>query len=255
MDHDAYRAFTRELTERARVDERVVGLVAVGSMAERDYAPDEWSDHDFLLISLPGSQEGLRQDLGWLPAHDRVACSFRETEHGLKVLYDDGHMLEFAVFDIDEIALAGINRYRTLIDRGGVEEACASARDNPRPQRDDDHLFGMALTAALVAIGRGRRGEELSAAFLVTWGLTYLTRLIARVVPTEKASILDNLDPLRRFELAYPELGEELAAAVALPPPDAGLRLLAILEREVRPLRPDLAWNAFDAVVARAQRP
>ena len=200
-------------------------------------------------------QEELRQDLRWLPAHERIAFSFRETEHGLKVIYDDGHMLEFAVFDLEEIALAGVNRYRTLLDRGGVEEACARVRDHPRPQHDDDHLFGMVLTAALVAVGRGRRGEVLSAAFLVTWGLTYLTRLIARVIPAENASILDNFDSLRRFEHAYPVLGEELAAAVRLAPPEAALRLLEVLERELRPLRPDLAWDAFDAVVARAQRP
>jgi hypothetical protein len=255
VDDAAYRAFTAELTERARADDRVVGLVAVGSMADRDYAPDEWSDHDFFLISHPGEQEKLRQDLSWLPAHDRITFSFRETEHGLRVLYDDGHLLEFAVFDLEEIALAGVNRYRTLLDRGGVEEACAHVRDHPRPQHDDEHLFGMVVTAALVAVGRGRRGEMLSAAFLVTWGLTYLARLIARVVPAENSSILDNFDSLRRFERAYPALGEELAAAVRLAPPEAGLRLLEVLEREVRPLRPDLAWGALDAVVARAQRP
>ena len=224
-------------------------------MAGRDYAPDEWSDHDFFLITHPGEQEALRRDLRWLPAHDRITFSFRETEHGLKVLYDDGHMIEFAVFDVAEIALSGVNRYRTLLDRGGVEEACAHVRAHPRPRHDDDHLFGMVLSAALVAIGRGRRGELLSAAFLVTWGLTYLTRLLTRVVPTDNASSLDNFDSLRRFERAYPAIGEELAAAVRLSPPEGALRLLEVLEREVRPLRPDLAWDAFDAVVARAQRP
>ena len=233
----------------------MVGLVAVGSTAGSDYAPDEWSDHDFFLISAPGEQEGLRQDLRWLPAHDRIAFSFRETAHGLKVFYDDGHMIEFAVFDVAEIALAGVNRYRVLLDRGGVEEACARRRDQPRPEHGDDHAFGMVVSSSLVAIGRGRRGEVLSAAFFVTWALTYLTRLIARVVPAEDASILDNLDSLRRFERAYPALGEELARAARLPPPEGALRLLEVLEREVRPRRPDLAWEAFDAVVARAQRP
>jgi hypothetical protein len=224
-------------------------------MADRDYAPDDWSDHDFFLISEPGEQERLRGDLRWLPRHERITFSFRETEHGLKVFYADGHMIEFAVFDVDEIALAGVNRYRVLLDRGGVEEACAAVRDRPRPQRDDAHLFGMVLASALVAVCRGRRGEVLSAAFLVTWGLTYLTRLLARVLPAENASVLDDFDSLRRFERAYPQLGAELAAAVRLAPPEGGLRLLAVLEREVRPLRPDLAWAAFDAVVARAQRP
>lgn len=224
-------------------------------MADRDYSPDEWSDHDFFLITPPGEQEALRQDLRWLPEHQRIVFSFRETEHGLKVFYDDGHMIEFAVFDVDEIALAGVNRYRILFDLGGVADACAHVRDHPRPQHDDAHVFGMVVAAALVAIGRGRRGEELSAAFFVTWSLTYLTRLLTRVVPGDDASILDGFDSLRRFERGYPALGAELGAVVQLPPPEAGLRLLELLEREVRPLRPDLAWDAFDAVLARAQRP
>jgi len=224
-------------------------------MADLDYTPDEWSDHDFFLITRAGEQEALRQDLRWLPAHERITFSFRETEHGLRVFYDDGHLVEFAVFDVDEIALASVNRYRVLLDRGGVEETCARVRDEPRAQRDDDHLFGMFLSAALVAIGRGRRGEVLSAAFFVTWGLTYLTRLLARVLPAENGSLLDEFDSLRRFERAYPELGKELAAAARLAPQEAALRLLELVKRELGPRRPGLAWDTFDAVVARAQRP
>lgn len=245
MDAAAYATFTAELTELAAADPRVIGLVAVGSMADRDYAPDEWSDHDFLLISQPGEQEALRADLSWLPRRNGIVLSFRETDHGLKVVYDDGHMLEFAVFDLEEIGVASINRYRVLLDRDGVEERCAYVRDHPRPQRDDEHLFGMAVTAALVADGRARRGEVLSGSFFVTWCLTYVTRLLARTLPSEHASLLDAFDPLRRFERGYPELGAELARA------KSGLELLDVLERELRPLRPELAWGALDAVRAR----
>jgi hypothetical protein len=248
---DEYRAFTQELTERLRDDERTIGLVAVGSMADRDYAPDEWSDHDFFVITPPGGQEELREDLSWLPRADRVALSFRETEHGLVVLYDDGHLLEFAVFDLEEIALAGVNRYRVLLDRGGVEERVAHVAANPRPPRDDLFLFGTTVTAALVAGGRGRRGETLSAAFMITWATTYLNRLLIRTLPAENASILDSLDSLRRFEQAYPELAAELAAIVRLDPAEGGPALLDLLDRELRPLRPDLPWLALDAARAR----
>src|SRR3954469_8585149 len=164
MDPDGYRAFTEELRARLARDARVVGLVAVGSMADCDYGPDEWSDHDFFVISRTGEQEALRVDLGWLPDGGRVALAFRETDHGLVVVYDDGHLLEFAVFDLDEIALAGVNRYRVLLDRGGVEERVREISANPRPARNDAFLSGKTLTAALVAAGRDRRGETLSAA-------------------------------------------------------------------------------------------
>jgi len=248
---DDYRAFTRELAERLERDERAIGLVAVGSMADRDYAPDEWSDHDFFVITPPGGQEELRNDLSWLPRTDRIALSVRETEHGLIVIYDDGHLLEFAVFDLEEIALAGVNRYRVLLDRGGVEERVEHVAANPRPSRDDAFLFGKTVTAALVAAGRGRRGETLSAAFLVTWATTYLNRLLIRTLPAANGSLLDGFDSLRRFERAYPELGAELAAIVRLDPADGGPAILDVLERELRPLRPDLPWPAVDAVRAR----
>ena len=254
MQPDEYRAFTNDLTERLREDGRAIGLVAVGSMADRDYAPDEWSDHDFFVITSPDGQEELRNDLSWLPQHDRIALSFRETEHGLNVIYDNGHMLEFAVFDLDEIALAGVNRYRVLLDRGGVEERVEHVAANPRPPRDDRFLFGKTVAAALVAYGRGRRGETLSAAFMLTWATTYLNRLLIRTLPTENGSILDGFDSLRRFERAYPELGAELAAIVRLDPPDGAIALLDVLERELRPLRPDLPWAALDAVRARVGR-
>jgi hypothetical protein len=226
----------------------VIGLVAVGSMADRDYAPDEWSDHDFLVVTVDGVQEELRRDLSWLPHAARIALSFRETEHGLKVVYDDGHMLEFAVFDFEELGLAGIDRYRMLIDRGGVEERTAAVKAADKPQRDDLFLFGMVVTAALVAGGRARRGEVLSASFFVTSGVTHLARLIARHVPSDTATLLDAFDPLRRFERAYPELGAELARLCELPPSQGGPALLDVMERELRDVLPDLPWASLDAV-------
>jgi hypothetical protein len=245
---DDYRAFTQELTERLRADARAIGLVAVGSMADRDYAPDEWSDHDFFVVTPPDGQEALRNDLSWLPYSHRIALSFRETEHGLVVVYDDGHMLEFAVFDLDELRLASVNRYRVLLDRGGVDDRVEQVAATPKPQHDDVFLFGKVLAAALVAGGRGRRGETLSAAFLLTWATTFLNRLLIGTLPAANAPILDEFDSLRRFERAYPELGAELAAIVRLDPVDGGPALLDVLERELRPLRPDLPWPAVDAV-------
>ncbi|HEY6961108.1 MAG TPA: hypothetical protein VI408_04380 [Gaiellaceae bacterium] len=242
MDPHAYRAFTDELRERAAADDRVVGLVAVGSMAQQDYRSDRWSDHDFLLIARDGAQEELRRDLSWLPRAGEIALSFRETAHGLKVLYRDGHLLEFAVFDLEELGVASIDRYRVLLDRGGVESRVREVRARPSHEPTDEYLFGQLVTNAQVAIGRTARGEVLSGAFFLTSAKRHLCALVARHVRSENRNLLDPFDPLRRFERAYPELGAEIAAA-------GPGELLRIAQRALGAVRPDLAWAALEAVL------
>ena len=45
-------------------------------------------------------------------------------------------------------------------------------------------------------------------------------------LPAEKPEQLDTLDPLRRLEVAYPELGEQLNTVLAQPLDDVSLLLL-----------------------------
>ena len=246
-----YQEFTDALVASLSSDERVSGLVALGSMAARDYQPDEWSDHDFFVITPTGLQEELRRDVSWLPRFEQIAYWYRETEHGLQVFYEDGHLLELAVFDLQEIGLAGVNRYRVLLDRGGVEERMAdvAAATAARVPASDEHEFGKLLGCALVGAGRARRGEELSGGmFVKDLALRFLVVLLARTIPAERSALLDDLDPFRRFDLVHPELGAELVALTRLETVDAARGLLAIAERELRPRRPDLPWHALEVV-------
>ena len=50
MNGADYAAFTDELRSRLERLDGVLGLVAVGSMADRDYGPDRFSDHDFFVV-------------------------------------------------------------------------------------------------------------------------------------------------------------------------------------------------------------
>src|SRR5690606_13079567 len=104
-------------------DDRVQGLVLLGSTANQSHPPDQWSDHDFFVITTSGDQEHFRTSFGWLPDCEAIVLTVRETAHGLKVLYDSGHLLEYAVFDLDEIAQAKANEYLVAFDRNGVTDA------------------------------------------------------------------------------------------------------------------------------------
>jgi lincosamide nucleotidyltransferase len=257
MTPDEYLQFTESLIENVAADGRVLGLVALGSMAARDYLPDQWSDHDFFVIVRSGQQESMRADLSWLPFEERIVLSFRETAHGLKVLYANGHLLEFAVFNTEELHLARVNRYQVLLDREQIarhlEEIEAATSTWVRASTSSDEvLFGQLVTNVLVGIGRYRRGERLSAAhFVKASAARSLVMLLGRNVPSPRASVLDDLDPLRRFEVAYPELGAELDGILGEPVPTAGRRMLEVARRELADRLPDCSWPALDVVLER----
>lgn len=249
MEPVEYRRFTERLRESLAADGRVVGFVALGSMAGGDLAPDAFSDHDFFVITLPREQEAFRTDLGWLPADSGAVLAHRETAHGLKVILEDGHLLEFAVFDLDELLVARANRYAVLLDRGGVAARMAEVAARPAERPADRWLAGQLLGNLLVGGGRAARGELLSARLFVAGHATgHLLRLLARHVPVEAAVPLDDLDPFRRFERAFPRLGGEVNAALEREPLEAALALLDLAGRELRPRLSEWPSGAAEAV-------
>lgn len=257
METAEYQRFTEELCQRLEADERVVGLVALGSMAGRDYAPDAFSDHDFFVVTRPGEQEHFRRETGWIPEAGRLVLWMRETAHGVKALFESGHLLEFAVFSPEELYLARVNRYRVLLDRGSVEETLAAVARHTAQQGspDDGWLLGQFLTQLLIGAGRYARGERLSGHSRVKEeALRHLVRLLARHVRSEHSALLDDLDAVRRFERVFPALGQELNVALEEKTPQAALRMLDLAERELKErLGAGFPAGAFDAVRARLQ--
>ena len=254
MDAEAYERFTRRLTESLAADERVLGLVALGSMAAQDTKPDRWSDHDFFVVVRTGEQELFRTDLSWVPDASGLVLAYRETAHGLKALYRSGHLLEFAVFDPEELHLAKVNRYRVLFDRGGIADAMAQVRGETvaavsAPGMGDRERFGQFLANLFVVGGRAARGERLSARQFVGYALQHLVILLACHVPKEADHPLDDLDPFRRFERSWPTLGRDLDAALRAPVAEAARGLLEIARRELAGRLPGYPAEAVETVL------
>jgi hypothetical protein len=255
MELEQYRTFTATLTKTLAANGRVVGLIALGSMAEQDYAPDRWSDHDFFVITEPGAQEAFRADLSWLPDPQRIAFRLREGPHALRVVYDSGHIAELVVFDADDLNGAYANRYRVLFDRGDVTArmavvAARTAEEAQQSADSDEFNLGMFLVNLLVGVGRYYRGERLSGhTYVKVYAQDHLLRLLAAYVPALLRGLLDNLAPSRRFEQVYPELGAELDAIALLPPPAAAGRLLDLAESALRNRMP--AFPAGSLAVVR----
>lgn len=262
MNLTEYNRFTEELRLKLAGDDRVLALVALGSMAQQDYQPDEWSDHDFFVITIQGVQEDMRRDLSWLPRADEIVFHFRETEHGVKALYTNGHLLEFAVFNESELQVARLNRYQVLLDKAGIaprlEELALATQDFvAHSQTDPNKRFAEFLMNIFVGVGRRARGERLSGRqFIKTYALTHLLHMLAEFVPSADVQLLDNLDPFRRFEFVYPALGAELNHILAQDTLSAADGLITLAARELRPFLtsfPEAAVTEVQQHIAKAK--
>lgn len=256
MNRHDFDNWTMQLTENVRKYDSVKGLVAVGSMAAVDYQPDEWSDHDFYLVVEAGHQEYFRNNMQWLPRFEEISFFFRETEHGVKAVYKNGHLLEFAVFDPDELFLARVNRYRILLDKCDIEERMKKVRERTEGNcgdaiPDNRFLAGEFLTNLLVGTGRFRRGEKISANFFIKQSaMENLLKLIKKNIPAENGDILDNIDHRRRFEFVWPEQGERINNLLLLPPDEAAKGLLKIYREMILPLTEDFSPENIGVIEA-----
>ncbi len=239
MKKEEFLAFEQRMTASLSADERVIGLVFVGSAADHSRI-DEWSDHDFYLVAKEGSAEKLRQDLSWLPDADQIALSPRETEHGLKVVFHSGHVLEFAVFNDSELEMAGANYFLVALDKVGnletrmaaLQAKSSAASNEARTTRyHPEAQYELLLCQVLIGVGRARRGELLIAGEHVrSWAVAALVGLIRHWMPVAEGTehLTDNLASLRRFERQYPAFGQQLTTAQTRTVDECGRELLSI---------------------------
>ncbi|MDY0908791.1 hypothetical protein [Microbacterium sp. CFBP9034] len=248
---ERFDALSRGLAEGVRARDGLIGLVLLGSASdEASHRRDEWSDHDFFAITEAGRGAQVRPDLSWLPDQDRLVLTAREGDIGFAAVYDDGHVFEFALSDVDELAGALAEDATVVVDdpegstAGLIERsrARASAADRFDPANDTRLL----LVKLLIGVGRVRRGEVLGGGFFIRqWTVQLLVRAIRGRCAEASTSLRDTIDPVRRFEQDFPEWGARLAAAVEQPAEDAA-RSLFDLAREI--LEP--GWDAFPSAAA-----
>ncbi len=228
--------YSESLTNSCIQHAKIIGLVLVGSTAQTERV-DQWSDHDFFVITESGEQEPLRNDLSWLPNPENIAFWFRETEHGLKVVYASGNVLEFAIFDCAELRECMVNHHRLAYGNEEVEQALSLARDRLPEVVVGDDLgdFRHFLSVLVIQVGRARRGELLTAGQGIRGiATTALLKVLTRRLPHDQR--LDRLDVSRRFEFAHPEIGRALSDALAQQPEAAAKDLLKISDKYLAPI-------------------
>lgn len=243
--------FIERLGSRAETDERIVGLVLLGSAAVPSRI-DEWSDHDFWVVTRPGLADAVRSDATWLPDAHRVVVTTPDGDHGRSVIYDDGHLVEYAVFEPDQVTLGQANDYRVLYDEIDLTTTMAEIAARPRLEPSLDRLFGVFLNQITIGVTRWARGERLSANHLVRgWAARTLVEMLRATLDSANRQRLDDLDPNRRFEDAAPDFAAEIDQALESPLLDCAESLIEIASRCVE--ADPLGIDAVSRTIARAR--
>jgi hypothetical protein len=213
--------------------DEVLALVWAGSAADTKRI-DAWSDHDFFLIVNDGHAERFRSDLFWLPMRESIAWEVRETDHGYKVVYRNGQVLEFAVFDRAELAAARVNHFALAFDKAEVEKVVRGVfTPNPPSRYTPQANLEIFFTLLIIGVGRFRRGEVLSAGqFVRVYAVDHLLQAIKKTHDSSKAEARDGLDVYRRVEQEFPELGTQIGVAIAQDAESAAQALLGIAVQE-----------------------
>lgn len=232
MHPKPYSDLLRQYVTWASSRSEVLGLAAVGSTAGTTRQPDEWSDHDILIIAAPDAAAELRTDLSWVPGWDRLIVAYPETAHGFVLLDESGHLVELAVFAPDELEGVLLEDYAVLLDRGGVEALLGSLREATSALAVDRDAtaakaFALLLKHLVIGLGRHARGERLSAHERIRGEavrhLLTLTWCSGPQYPHAAACIPD---PFRRVEKVHPEVAAAVLEAVTRPLVDAASSVL-----------------------------
>jgi hypothetical protein len=230
------RGFTEyldALVDGVTTDDRVLGLVGLGSTA-LERPPDRYSDHDVWLVVVDGSQDEFRRSPWWLPEPQRIVLWAFETEHGRTAMYDDGHLVEAAVFAPDELSVTRANHARVFLDRERIAErvAAAQAATTPRPLAGEPgDVVGRIVFLLVVGSARHLRGERLSGhRFVKEFAVDRLLALVSDRLAPAPGSDPDGLDPWRRVEESYPVVADSISEALTLPTPQAARSLLDLVE-------------------------
>lgn len=142
-----------------------IALLGAGSVGAELARVDQFSDIDFFLIVDEGFSAEFINDNSWFGQELPIAFQFRDTQHGNKVLLENGVFLEFAIFTEVELAENGIPGLRKLWSRPQFSVPDLSSK---QPQvRELSYYVDEALSNLLVGALRLRRGERLAALSMI----------------------------------------------------------------------------------------
>lgn len=210
----------------------LLGLGSVGMEIDR---LDEYSDLDFFVIVKPGNKQRFIDCLDWLEDVHPLAYSFRNTEDGYKILFEDGIYGEYAIFEEHELRNIPYSDGRIVWKDPLYDAPAAKNLDRiPKMQKDSlDYPLNEALTNLYVGLGRYARGEKLSGSrFIQSYAVDSILSVL-HLLEQETDYFRDPFGNERRLEKRFPHfsliIGDMMQGYHHVP--ESALHILNYLER------------------------
>ena len=200
------------VVDAVRGSGRARAFLGLGSIGLETARMDEFSDLDFFVIARDGEKPWFLDDLRWLQSVHPVAFSYRNTVDGHKLLYTDGILCEFAIFEAHELRRIPFSRGRILWSEEGFDGClCLPDPDHTKTATSSkEWLMGEILTNLFVGLSRNLRGETLSAERLIQ--VNVVDRLVELLEKEETPTTIprDGFSTERRLEARFPMTRELL---------------------------------------------
>lgn len=146
--------------------EEVLAFLGLGSMHDQSRL-DTYSDVDFFLIVKDGFVKKFLTHLDWLQV-STIIFSYQETEDGLKVIYEDGILLEFAVFEVAKLKDIPYQRGTVFYHKEGFDVNVLEPTKSYQPKPIDlDYIIPDLLSNLYVGLLRELRGEHVAALLMI----------------------------------------------------------------------------------------
>ncbi|CAH1195088.1 hypothetical protein PAECIP111892_01956 [Paenibacillus auburnensis] len=212
-----------------------LALLGVGSVGVETARLDEYSDLDFFVIVRPGEKDRYIDRLDWLEDAHPLAYSFKNSDAGCKILFEDGIYGEYAIFEERELAEVSYTEGRVVWKDPlyGNTEIAKPVIQLPSQKSDSlDFPLNEALTNLYVGLGRYARGERLSAMrFIEVYAIDRILSVL-HLLEQEVDYFPDPFGNERRLEKRYPRFAEIIGDMIQGYDrvPESALRILNFIE-------------------------
>ena len=167
-----------EIIQRNQHKEEVLAFIGLGSMHDLSRL-DAYSDIDFfIIVKSQGDKKNYMEDISWLDVHP-IIFSYIETRDGLKVIYEDGILLEFAVLTMEELKNITVPEGTIYYKKEDILDNDLKPKIKTVYKVDFNKAISNCLSNLYVGLLREHRGEHVAAFLMIQ---VYVTSNLLKIL-------------------------------------------------------------------------